>query len=245
MIKIKHKDDHVRISAAVTDFADSLGYCQYKIPLSIKGVKGSKSEALTQGHMAHLEEEVFEQEHVKLEPVTVQHIMDAKKDVEFAREGVFSVFQIPFEFSSKNILVTLHGRIDKIMRVGSTLLVEDDKFTTNPSSYDQKTEPYPGQMLQVLTYLNSLYSTKWSNNPNDWFELPHEQKRWQIRICDSRTREPYKIFSDYENTDAQRFLHQSLRTFASVAAGIDEPVHHNSKSKCNACNLKNFCDFRI
>ena len=54
MIKIKHKDDHVRISAAVTDFADSLGYCQYKIPLSIKGVKGAKSEALTQIGRAHV-----------------------------------------------------------------------------------------------------------------------------------------------------------------------------------------------
>ncbi len=35
MIKLNKIDDITFVTAAVTDFADSLGYCEYKIPLSI------------------------------------------------------------------------------------------------------------------------------------------------------------------------------------------------------------------
>ena len=34
-IKINRESDITFVTAAVTDFADSLGYCEYKIPLSI------------------------------------------------------------------------------------------------------------------------------------------------------------------------------------------------------------------
>jgi hypothetical protein len=39
LIKINRESDITFLSASVTDFADSLGYCEYKIPLSIQGVK--------------------------------------------------------------------------------------------------------------------------------------------------------------------------------------------------------------
>ena len=49
MIKINKINDITFVSAAVTDFSDSLGYCEYKIPLSIQGVKPKPSQALIQG----------------------------------------------------------------------------------------------------------------------------------------------------------------------------------------------------
>jgi hypothetical protein len=33
MIKINREEDVTLLTASVTDFADSLGYCEYKIPL--------------------------------------------------------------------------------------------------------------------------------------------------------------------------------------------------------------------
>ena len=53
MIKINRDNDITLISAAVTDFADCLGYCEYKIPLSIQGVKPKPSQALISGTKAH------------------------------------------------------------------------------------------------------------------------------------------------------------------------------------------------
>ena len=245
MIKIERENDLTRLSAAVTDFSESLGYCQYKIPLSMRGAKSETSVALVKGAIAHRDEEMFEQEHVQLEPVTTEQVQDSSLDIEFAREDVFSALHIPFEFPSQNVLVSLYGRIDKMMRVGSTLIIQDDKFTTKPKSYDLLNNPYPGQLLQVLTYLNSSFSMKKFANPLEYFQVAHEQKKWQIRICDSRTKKPYKIYSDYQNSDSQKYLHGSLRLFASIALGQTEPSHHNSKAKCNACSYKKSCEYRI
>jgi len=245
LIKINSDGDVTLVSASVTDFADSLGYCEYKIPLSIKGVKPKPSQSLIQGTRAHKAEEKYEQEHVELEPVSVEQIEDKQEDIEFARENIHSTLIMPFEFPSENVLLTLSGRIDKILRVDETLIVQDDKFAGKPQVYDSKTQPYPSQLLQVLAYLNSSFSAKRSKSADDFFEMPHTQKKWQIRICDRKTREPYKIFSEIQDSFSLQYLQMSLQKFTTISLGITEPEHHNSMPKCNACNLKSFCDFRI
>jgi len=245
MIKINQDNDITFISAAVTDFADSLGYCEYKIPLSIKGVKPKPSQSLIQGTKAHHAEEKYEAEHVELEPVSVEQIEDKEEDIEFARENIYSTLMMPFEFPSGNALLTLSGRIDKILRVDETLVVQDDKFAGRPQTYDSKTQPYPSQLLQVLAYLNSSFSAKRSRDPDDFFEMPHTQKKWQIRICDRKTREPYKVFSDFQDSFTLHYLHTSLEKFATISLGINSPEHHNSVPKCNACNLKTLCEYKL
>ena len=245
MIKIKKEKDITFLNAAVTDFADALGYCEYKIPLSIQGIRPKPSQALIQGTKAHVAEEKYEQVHAKLEPVTIEEIEDQTADIEFARENVYSTLSIPFEFPKVNALVTLSGRIDKIMRVDETLIVQDDKFVGRPEIYNLKAQPYPSQILQVLVYLNSVYSAKRGNNPEDWFEMPHAKKKWELRICNRATREPYKVYSEYQDAFSLHYLHASLEKFTTIALEIEEPLHHNSASKCRACNLKSFCEFRI
>jgi hypothetical protein len=245
LIKINREKEITFLDAAVTDFADSLGYCEYKIPLSIKGVRPKPSQALIQGTKAHHAEEKYEQEHVELEPVSVEQIEDKEEDIEFARENIYSTLIMPFEFPTENVLISLSGRIDKILRVDQTLIVQDDKFAGKPQNYDNKTQPYPSQLLQVLAYLNSSFSAKRSKNPDDFFEMPHTQKKWQIRICDRKTREPYKVFSEVQDSFTLNYLHKSLLKFTSISLGITEPEHHNSVNRCNACNLKSFCEFKI
>ena len=245
MIKINNDSDVTLVSASVTDFADSLGYCEYKIPLSIQGVKPKPSQSLIQGTRAHSAEQKYEAEHVELEPVSVEQIEDKEENIEFARENIHSTLIMPFEFPSENVLLTLSGRIDKILRVDETLIVQDDKFAGRPQVYDSKTQPYPSQLLQVLAYLNSSFSAKRSKSADDFFEMPHTQKKWQIRICDGKTREPYKIFSEIQDSFSLQYLHQSLQKFTTISLGMTEPEHHNSVPKCNACNLKSFCEYRI
>ena len=245
MIKLNKIDDITFVNAAVTDFADSLGYCEYKIPLSIQGVKPKPSQALFEGTKAHHQIEQYEQEYLELEPVTITQIKDKKKDIEFARENIYSTLTIPFKFPTQNVVVSLSGRIDKILRVDGTLIVQDDKFVAKPQVYDSKTQPYPGQLLQVLTYLNSNYSSKRRASPDEYFDMPHTQKQWQLRICDRKTKEPYKIFSELQDSFSLHYLHTSLEKFALISVGITNPEHHNSINKCNACNLKTVCEFRI
>ena len=247
MIKVdrKREDGFTAITAAVTDFTDSMGYCEYKIPLSIEGIKPVQSQSLVMGTKAHAAEQRYEKEHVKMEPVTEQQIKDKQVDVEFAREIIYSSLTVEFEFPAERARVTLSGRIDKIARVDQTLVVQDDKFVGKPQSYDNKTQPYPSQLLQVLTYLNSSYFTGRGNNPEDSFQMPNTQKMWVIRICDRKTREPYKTYSEMQDKHTLYYLHTSLKKFASISLGIDSPNHHNSVAKCNACNLKSYCRHRI
>ncbi len=245
MIRITKKADQTLINASVTDFTDSMGYCEFKIPLSISGAKPVPSKSLLQGTRAHRAEEVYEQEHVKLEPVSTKQIMDARENIEFARENIRSTLSIPFTFQSESVMVSLSGRIDKIMREDETLIIQDDKFTGKPASYEGMTQPYPGQLLQVLTYLNSIYSPGNGGAPDDFFEMPHTKKRWMIRICDRETRLPCKVFSEYQDPISLRFLHESLEKFARISLGIAEPIHHNRKSKCDACGLRFVCGDRM
>ena len=245
MIKVTQESEFTLVSASVSEFADALGYCEYKIPLSISGVKPKPSQALIQGTMAHSEKEKQEAEEVEFEPVTMDQLEDKFQDVEFARETIFTTLNVPFSFEKQNVLVSLSGRTDKILRHEETLIVQDDKFSGAPQNYDSKPQPYPSHLLQVLVYLNSIYSTSKARNPEDLFEMPHTQKMWKIRICDRKTRAPYKTYSDYQDAFALQFLHNSLERFATVSLGIDEPAHHNSVNKCNACNLKSFCEFKI
>jgi len=86
LIKIEKEKEITFLNASVTGFSDSLGYCEYKIPLSIQGVKPRPTRALIQGTKAHSAEQKFEEEHVELEPVSVEQIEDKEEDVEFARE---------------------------------------------------------------------------------------------------------------------------------------------------------------
>ncbi len=245
MIKISKDDDITFLNASVTDFADSLGYCEYKIPLSMKGIRPKPTQSLILGTKAHRAEEKYEKEHVEFEPISEEQIDDKEEDVEFARENIYSTLMMPFEFPANNVLLTLSGRIDKILRVDETLVVQDDKFAGRPQTYDNKTQPYPSQLLQVLAYLNSSYSSKRKPRAEDFFEMPHSQKQWQIRICDRKTRETYKVFSDYQDAFSLHYLHVSLQKFTTISLGMSKPEHHNSHQKCNACNLKSFCEHMI
>ncbi len=124
-------------------------------------------------------------------------------------------------------------------------MIQDDKFAGRPQTYDSKTQPYPIQLLQVLAYLNSSFSSKRKPSVEDFFEMPHIGKKWQIRIYDRNTRESYKVFSEIQDAFSLHYLQTSLQKFTTISLGIKEPEHHNSVNKCNACNLKSFCDYRI
>ena len=245
MIKIKQIDNVTHVSAAVTEFSESIGYCEYKIPLSIKGEKVKPTKSLLMGSKAHIAEEEYEQETVEFEPVTTDDLIDEKIDLEFPRENIYSRLIVPFEFRKQTVVVSLNGRIDKMKRIGGTLIIQDDKFVSKPEKYDNRTHPFPGQMLQVLTYLNSTFSNVRNPTPEDILDMTHTEKKWQLRICNSKTREPYKTFSDVVDQFSMQFLHNSIEKFAGIATGFIQPEHHNSQAKCNACNLKSSCEFRL
>ena len=67
-------------------------------------------------------------------------------------------------------------------------------------------------------------------------QLPDPQLQQLARYCE--------LLWDW-NERINLTRHTTLEKFASISLEITEPVHHNSKAKCNACNLKSSCEFRL
>lgn len=246
MIKIEERKNLKVIISTVSDFCDSMGYCEHKIPFHIEGIKPAPSLETIQGSKAHETEEQIEKEQFEFVPITPEELSDMTRNIEFAREDIFTRLLAPVRLGPEKIAVLIHGRADKIMRNDKTLIVQDDKFPTNLKKYSERFEPFDDQKLQALTYLNSRFAENGSMNPDEWFEIPHKNKAWIIQIRDkSNGNKPFKIFKGLQNEVAQDFLKTSIERFALLVLGREERKHHNIAAKCKPCRLFDQCQFRL
>jgi hypothetical protein len=128
------------------------------------------------------------------------------RDIELARENIFTRLLMPTKIGQQQVLILLFGRADKIFLHKQTLIVQDDKFPTNLQKYEERFEPYPDQMLQALTYLNSKFTPNGSWNPEEWFEIPHKEKAWIIQIRDKNNKNKrFRIFKGVQTEEATMF----------------------------------------
>lgn len=246
MIKIESDGKITFIRTTVSDFCDSMGYCEHKIPFHIEGIKPAPSVETIQGTAAHEAEEKYEKENFEFVPITEQELSDVTKDVEFPRENVFTRLLFPVQAGSAKIALLIYGRADKIFRNQGTLYVQDDKFPTNITKYNERFEPFDDQKLQALTYLHSRFTDDGSFNPDEWFEIPHSNKGWIIQIRDKKNEnKPFKIFKGIHNESSERFFTSSLQRFALLTLGLEERKHHDIAAKCKPCRFFDQCQFRL
>jgi hypothetical protein len=135
MIKIERNEKLTIVSSTVTDFTGSMGYCEHRIPFYMEGIKAPTLQTM-QGAKAHDEEEELEHEQFVMVPITVEELTDIGKDVEFAREKIFTRLLLPLKIEDENVALLLHGRADKVLRNKQTLIIQDDKFPYNVKKYD-------------------------------------------------------------------------------------------------------------
>lgn len=245
MITVTKKPKGKRvISTPVTEFTSVMGYCEHKIPFFQEGITQPPSRATILGTKAHHQAAMEEEELGVLVPVTDEQVMDTAEDIEFQREKVYTRLEIPVELEQDQVQVMLNGRADKVYRRGETLVVHDDKTTTKPSGYANMSEPYRDQKLQVLAYLNSLYSTS-GKGKEDWFNIPHRSKQWRVVIKLHGKEDPFKVFEGTQSEDDLAYLHYSIDRFAKLILGIEEKKHHNSANRCSPCGFANECKFVV
>jgi len=246
MIKIEENDKLTLIRSTVSNFCDSMGYCEHKIPFHIEGVRPPPSVETLQGTAAHEAEEEYEKENFEFVTITEEDLSDVSNDVEFPRENIFTRLLFPIQVGSKKIVLLIHGRADKIFRSQGTLYVQDDKFPTNLAKYNDRFEPFDDQKLQALTYLHSQFTDEGSFNPDDWFEIPHNDKSWIIQIKDKRNdNKPFKIFKGIHNKSSEKFFTSSLHRFALLTLDLEERNHHNITAKCKPCRFFDQCQFKL
>ncbi len=222
----------------MTDFTDAMGYCEFKIPFLIEGVK-AKTAQMAIGSEFHDDLEKIERASVVAVPLTVEKLLDTKSDLDFIREDVTTVFEHEFPFSSGKAKLSLFGRADKVFRQDEVLVVSDDKHTANPGRYDFLSEPYDDQLLQVLAYLHSRYNL--GDAVGGLSEIPHTKKMYRVNIIDSRTRAVYKTYQEYITEEHTGMFIVSVAEFTMKCLKLDELRHHNSKSRCKACGYFGDC----
>ena len=245
MIEIKQTPEgYPLIMSSVSDFCGSMGYCELRIKHYLKGIKPPQTQITIDGTKSHEKEEVYEKEHFTFEPVTEEGLKDLTKDIEFAREGLFTRFQRELSFGNEKLSLLLYGRADKVMRSKGTLIVVDSKYPASKDKYLIKYEPFDDQKLQTLLYLNSNYSESGSLKENDCFDISCEKKAWIINIKDKATLESIKIFQGFQTNEAEHFLNTKISRFVLLALGKVEPEHHNNAKKCRSCRF-NDCEYSI
>jgi hypothetical protein len=215
-----------------------MGYCEFKIPFFKEGVSVKTAEMVI-GSEHHEELERIERETVTPIPLTRQKLEDKKSDINFMREDIHTAFMREFDLPGRKAKLTLFGRADKVFRENETLIVSDDKRTANPGRHDSMAEPYNDQLLQVLTYLHSMYNL--GPSFGGLAEIPHSKKMYRINIVDSRTKSVYKTYEDVVNRKHAELLFDYALRFTQKCLEWDELVHHNSKAKCKACGYFGDC----
>jgi hypothetical protein len=240
MIEVKVSHGNLSVVSTVSDFCNSMGYCEFKIPLALKGIKPPPTKATIEGAKAHLRQEQFEREYFEMSPVTSEELADLNEDVEFAYESINTRLIVPLNFSQyPNANLLIYGRADKVYRSQGTLIVEESKFPFNPNKYLQTYEPYPGHKLQTLLYLNSLFASEKSLDSRTWFEIPHSQKAWIINVKDRKTGETINTFKGLQTSELELYMKFNLQRFAQIAAGELLPQHHGRQAKCAKCRIEN------
>jgi hypothetical protein len=245
MIEIRQAADGTSlIVSSVSDFCASMGFCELRIKYSLKGIKPAQTQTTIDGAKSHQKEEIYEKEHFTFEPVTQEGLKDLTKDIEYAREGLYTRFQKELSFGDEKLSVLLYGRADKVMRSKGTLIVEDSKFPTNKQKYQDKFEPFNDQKLQTLLYLNSNYSESGSLEEKDCFDIRCQKRAWVINVKDKVTMQSIRVFEGYQTKEAEDFLNTNITRFALLALGKLEPEHHNNAKKCHNCSFCN-CQYAI
>jgi hypothetical protein len=240
---IKNPDGNSSIHSSVSDFCGSMGYCELRINHHLKGIQAPQTKLTIEGAMMHEKEEIYEKEHFKFEPVTKEALQDFTKDVEFAREGVFTRLERELSVGQDRISLLVYGRADKVLRSKGTLIIEDSKFPESKNKYVDKFEPFDDQKLQALLYLNSKFNER-SSFQNECFDIACDKRAWIINVKDKATMESIKIFQGYQTKEAEEFLNQKITSFAMIVMGKLAPTHHGNPKKCASCRF-NDCEYKL
>ena len=243
MIKVSKDESGINhVKCYVTEFTDSMGYCEYKIPFFAKG-DYVKTEAMIIGGQFHKEAEDFDRETAITEPLTKMELETKTEDIEFVREDISTIFIHDFNFPKGKTRLTLSGRADNVYRSEETLVISDDKHTNRPEKHDNRTKPYNDNLLQVLTYLYSKFDL--GDSFGGWSEIPHKAKSYKINIIDQKTKATYKTYQEIVSKKHEEFLFDYASLFTQKCLQWDALKHHNMKAKCKPCGYFGRCEHEL
>ena len=84
---------------------------------------------------------------------------------------------------------------------------------------------------------------------NDWFDIPHQKKKWIINIRDSQSQDIenniVKTFEGIQNENDEILLQEKMSRFISLVLNKEQRYHHGNFKKCIPCEYADICKFSL
>ena len=86
-------------------------------------------------------------------------------------------------------------------------------------------------------------------NINDWFDIPHQKKKWIVNIRDFQSQDIenniVKTFEGIQNENDEIFLQEKITRFVSIVLSDEQRYHHGNFKKCIPCEYADICKFSL
>lgn len=86
-------------------------------------------------------------------------------------------------------------------------------------------------------------------NVNDWFDIPHQKKKWIVNIRNSQSQDTenniVKTFEGIQNENDEIFLQEKMSRFVYLTLGDEQRYHHGNFKKCIPCEYADICKFSL
>lgn len=85
-------------------------------------------------------------------------------------------------------------------------------------------------------------------NVDDWFDVPHQKKKWIINIRDSESdieNNIVKTFEGIQNDNDSIYLQKKMTRFIKIILGGEQKHHHDNFKKCIPCEYADICRFSL
>lgn len=205
----------------VSTFASAMGYCEFKVPLILQGVKTETTDAMRRGTKVHKSLEKKEEQEMDFITLTNEEITTLLKEgkkINFKMEGMNGcLVHNNFHYV---------GRMDSVKDVTSrNFLIEEVKTQTL-----KKGRPpivYEGHILQALTYAKMA---------SEKYNIPLTKGKLRFRIIESYSKEEFEPVVMSITKKEVAFLYENLNRFEALYQNKAKPKFHGSINKCYACN---------
>lgn len=138
-----------------------------------------------------------------------------------------------------------------------SLIYLNSKFSIIHSSAKKDIERYMNDNKTIIDTsqgtINMFFDMVNENNSfqnvDDWFDIPHQKKKWIINIRNSESGDTdnniVKKFEGIQNDDDEIFLHEKISRFISLVSNNEQRYHHGNFKKCIPCEYADICKFSL
>ena len=186
----------------------------------------------------------------------IQLILTGRPDKLLRKDGFLIVEEDKFP---KNPFIYLDRKNPFDSHILQSLIYLNSKFSITSSSPKKEIDQYMnGQYMNntintsqctISMFFDMVKEDYRYQNVNDWFDIPHQKKKWIVNIRNSESGDIenniVKTFEGIQNQNDEIYLQEKISRFVSIVLGNEQIYHHGNFKKCIPCEYADICKFSL